>query len=162
AATARPSRPPRRTRARSIPRPTDPRTRPWTSPGPAPGPSPSSGRPCYPPLVSDEAARPDGPTLPRCPHCGGGHPPPPLKCPDTDLPLPLEGRILHGKFRIVRQLGKGGMAAVWAAVNTLVERRVAIKLIRPDAGRNEETVARFRAEGKAAGRIGHPNVCEIL
>ena len=112
--------------------------------------------------MSDEAARPDGPTLPRCPHCGGDHPPHLLKCPDTDLPLPLEGRILHGKFRFVRQLGKGGMAAVWAAVNTLVERRVAIKLIRPDAGRNEETVARFRAEGKAAGRIGHPNVCEIL
>jgi serine/threonine-protein kinase len=39
---------------------------------------------------------------------------------------------------------------------------VAIKLIRPEAGRSEETVARFRAEAKAAGRIGHPNVCEIL
>jgi eukaryotic-like serine/threonine-protein kinase len=112
--------------------------------------------------VSDEAARPDGPTLPRCPHCGGDHPAHLLKCPDTDLALPLEGRVLHGKFRFVRQLGRGGMAAVWAAVNTLVERRVAIKIIRPEAGRSEETVARFRAEAKAAGRIGHPNVCEIL
>ncbi|MCX4242281.1 protein kinase domain-containing protein [Paraliomyxa miuraensis] len=114
------------------------------------------------PRVSDEAARPDGPTLPRCPHCGGDHPPHLLKCPDTDMPLPLEGRVLHGKFRFVRQLGKGGMAAVWAAINTLVERPVAIKLIRPEAGRDEETVARFRAEAKAAGRIGHPNVCEIF
>jgi serine/threonine-protein kinase len=112
--------------------------------------------------VSDEAARPDGPTLPRCPHCGKDHPPHLLKCPDTDLALPLEGRLLHGKFRFVRQLGKGGMASVWAAVNTLVERRVAIKLIRPEAGRSDETLARFRAEAKAAGRIGHPNVCEIL
>lgn len=112
--------------------------------------------------VSEEAARPEGPVLPRCPHCGGDHPPHLLKCPDTDLTLPLEGRILHGKFRFVRQLGKGGMAAVWSAVNTLVDRRVAIKLIRPDAGRDEETVARFRAEAKAAGRIGHRNVCEIL
>jgi serine/threonine protein kinase len=112
--------------------------------------------------VSDEAASPDGPTLPRCPHCGGDHPSHLLKCPDTDLALPLEGRVLHGKFRFVRQLGRGGMAAVWAAVNTLVERRVAIKIIRPEAGRSEETVARFRAEAKAAGRIGHPNVCEIL
>jgi eukaryotic-like serine/threonine-protein kinase len=111
---------------------------------------------------SDEAASPDGPTLPRCPHCGGDHPAHLLKCPDTDLALPLEGRVLHGKFRFVRQLGRGGMAAVWAAVNTLVERRVAIKVIRPEAGRNEETVARFHAEAKAAGRIGHPNVCEIL
>jgi len=104
----------------------------------------------------------EGPPLPRCPHCGEDHPPHILKCSDTDLALPLEGRVLHGKFRFVRQLGRGGMAAVWAAVNTLVERRVAIKLIRPEAGRNEETVARFRAEAKAAGRIGHPNVCEIF
>ncbi len=104
----------------------------------------------------------NGPSLPRCPHCGEDHPPHVLKCSDTDLALPLEGRVLHGKFRFVKQLGRGGMAAVWLAVNTLVERRVAIKLIRPEAGRNEETVARFRAEAKAAGRIGHPNVCEIL
>ncbi len=112
--------------------------------------------------VSDEAARPEGPALPRCPHCGADHPSHLLKCPDTDLILPLEGRILHGKFRFVHQLGKGGMAAVWSAVNTLVDRSVAIKLIRPEAGRSEETVARFRAEAKAAGRIGHLNVCEIL
>ncbi|MCH9688859.1 MAG: protein kinase [Deltaproteobacteria bacterium] len=112
--------------------------------------------------MSTEAARPSGPALPRCPHCRGQHAAQLLKCPDTDLPLPLEGRILHGKFRFVQQIGKGGMASVWAAVNTLVDRRVAIKLIRPEAGRNEETVARFRAEAKAAGRIGHPNVCEII
>ncbi|MEM9455411.1 MAG: protein kinase [Myxococcota bacterium] len=112
--------------------------------------------------MSEEAARPESPVLPRCPHCGEDHPPHLLKCPNTDLALPLEGRILHGKFRFVRQLGKGGMAAVWSAINTLVDRRVAIKLIRPDAGRDEETVARFRAEAKAAGRIGHRNVCEIL
>ncbi len=112
--------------------------------------------------MSDEAARPSGPALPRCPHCNREHAGQLLKCPDTDMPLPLEGRVLHGKFRFIQQIGKGGMASVWAAVNTLVDRRVAIKLIRPEAGRNEETVARFRAEAKAAGRIGHPNVCEII
>lgn len=78
------------------------------------------------------------------------------------MPLSLEGRVLHAKFRFIRQIGKGGMASVWAAMNTLVERPVAIKLIRAEAGSDEDTVARFRAEAKAAGRIGHPNVCEIL
>ncbi len=112
--------------------------------------------------MSGEGAPPDGPALARCHHCGEDHPPHLLKCPETDLPLPLEGRILHGKFRFIRQLGKGGMASVWLAVNTLVERRVAIKLIRPEVGRSEDTVARFRAEAKAAGRIGHPAVCEII
>ncbi|MEX1364502.1 MAG: hypothetical protein AB1Z98_15355, partial [Nannocystaceae bacterium] len=42
--------------------------------------------------MSDEAARPDGPALPRCPHCGGDHAPHLLKCPQTDMPLPLEQR----------------------------------------------------------------------
>ena len=76
--------------------------------------------------------------------------------------LPLEGRMLEEKFRLVRRLGKGGMASVWLATNTRVDREVAIKLIRPEVLRNEELVGRFRSEAKAAGRIAHPNVCDIL
>jgi eukaryotic-like serine/threonine-protein kinase len=99
----------------------------------------------------------------QCPHCGkDGHPPHVLKCPDTDFVLPLEGRVLDGKFKLIRQIGKGGMASVWLAVNTLVDRHVAIKLIRTEVVRREDTVKRFRAEARAAGRIGHPNICDIL
>jgi serine/threonine protein kinase len=76
--------------------------------------------------------------------------------------LPLQGRLLEEKFRLLRKLGKGGMASVWLATNTRVDREVAIKLIRPEVLRNEELVARFRSEAKAAGRIDHPNVCDIL
>lgn len=78
------------------------------------------------------------------------------------MPLPLRGRVLSGKFRFVRKLGKGGMASVWLAVNTAVDREVAIKVIRPEVLKNEDLVARFRSEAKAAGRIEHPHVCEIL
>lgn len=78
------------------------------------------------------------------------------------MPLPLLGRVLSGKFRFVRKLGKGGMATVWLAVNTAVDREVAIKVIRPEVLKNEDLVARFRSEAKAAGRIEHPHVCEIL
>ncbi len=78
------------------------------------------------------------------------------------MPLPLRGRELSGKFQFVRRLGKGGMASVWLALNTAVDREVAIKVIRPEVLKNEDLVARFRSEAKAAGRIGHPNVCEIL
>lgn len=78
------------------------------------------------------------------------------------MPLPLLGRVLSGKFRFIRKLGKGGMASVWLAINTAVDREVAIKVIRPEVLKNEDLVARFRSEAKAAGRIEHPHVCEIL
>ena len=78
------------------------------------------------------------------------------------MALPLLGRVLSGKFRFVRKLGKGGMASVWLAINTAVDREVAIKVIRPEVLKNDDLVARFRSEAKAAGRIEHPHVCEIL
>lgn len=78
------------------------------------------------------------------------------------MALPLLGRVLSGKFRFVRKIGKGGMASVWLAINTAVDREVAIKVIRPEVLKNDDLVARFRSEAKAAGRIEHPHVCEIL
>ncbi len=76
--------------------------------------------------------------------------------------LDLEGRRLDGKFRLVARIGTGGMAEVFLARNELVDRDVAIKLIRPDIAKDEEMLARFRNEARAAGRIGNPHICEIL
>lgn len=103
-----------------------------------------------------------GSSLPPCPHCGETHPEDVLKCPKTDALLDLEGRRLAAKFRLVARLGTGGMAEVWLARNELVDKDVAIKLIRPDIAKDEEMLARFRNEAKAAGRIGNPHICEIL
>ena len=85
-----------------------------------------------------------------------------LRCPSTDILLPLEGRRLDGKFRFLSALGVGGMASVYLAVNERVDREVAIKFLRPEVGRDPESVARFRSEAKAAGRIGNKHICEIL
>jgi len=104
----------------------------------------------------------DEETLGRCTQCGAAHPASVLRCPDTDVMLPLAGRLLDGRFRLLECIGRGGMASVWLAVNERVDRRVAIKLIRPDVARDEGLVARFRAEARAAGRIGNPNICDIL
>lgn len=76
--------------------------------------------------------------------------------------LPLEGRRLDGKFRFLSSLGSGGMASVYLAINERVDREVAIKFLRPEVGRDPESVARFRSEAKAAGRIGNRHICEIL
>ncbi len=100
--------------------------------------------------------------LAPCPECETVHPETVLKCPETDKILDLSGRLLDEKFRLLAQVGSGGMASVWLATNLLVDKNVAIKLIRPDFIKNEETVTRFRNEARAAGRIGNPHICDIL
>jgi serine/threonine protein kinase len=100
--------------------------------------------------------------LAACPECGQVHGEDSLRCPTTDVMLPLEGRRLDGKFRFLSTLGAGGMASVYLAINERVDREVAIKFLRPEVGRDPESVARFRSEAKAAGRIGNRHICEIL
>jgi serine/threonine-protein kinase len=100
--------------------------------------------------------------LAACSECGAVHPGTMLRCPETDVMLPLAGRLLDGRFRLLQCIGRGGMASVWLARNERVDRDVAIKLIRADVARDDDLVARFRAEARAAGRIGHPNICDIL
>ena len=107
-------------------------------------------------------AEPAAKSLERCPHCGADHGEATLRCPETDIVLPLAGRLLAGKFRLVSELGRGGMGAVWLAHNVHVERDVAIKLILPEVLKNPEIVARFRDEARVAARIGHAGICDIL
>jgi serine/threonine protein kinase len=73
----------------------------------------------------------------------------------------LVGHVLDGKYRIERQLGKGGMGAVYLATHLGTDRPVAIKVIMPQFTRNDEFVERFRREAKAAGRLRHPNVVDV-
>jgi serine/threonine protein kinase len=73
----------------------------------------------------------------------------------------LVGHVLDGKYRIERQLGKGGMGAVYLATHLGTDRPVAIKVIMPQYTRNDEFVERFRREAKAAGRMRHPNVVDV-
>jgi serine/threonine-protein kinase len=103
-----------------------------------------------------------GQPLPPCPHCRAAHPEDSLLCPNTNRLLPLEGRMLDGRFRFVRKLGEGGMSTVWMAENIRVRKRVAIKLMHPEYARNPRTLHRFQNEATAAGRIGNPHICDIL
>ena len=70
------------------------------------------------------------------------------------------GRTL-GEFRLLRKLGKGGMAEVWLAEQTTLDRKVAIKLLRPDLTEDETYVARFQREASAAGGLNHPNIVQV-
>ncbi|MEM9460178.1 MAG: protein kinase [Myxococcota bacterium] len=104
----------------------------------------------------------NGNDLGPCPFCGQFHSETVLLCPVHEKLLPLEGRILDGKFRFVRMLGEGGMGAVWKAENVLVKKTVAIKLMHVQFSKDEGVLARFRNEATAAGRIGSEHICDIL
>ncbi|HEY8375732.1 MAG TPA: serine/threonine-protein kinase, partial [Nannocystis sp.] len=75
--------------------------------------------------------------------------------------LPLEGRLLDGKFRFTKLLGAGGMGAVWRAQNIRVKKAVAIKLMHAEFAGNPGILERFKAEATAAGTIGNAHICDI-
>jgi len=73
----------------------------------------------------------------------------------------LTGEVLDEKYRIERELGRGGMGSVYLATHLGTDRPVAVKVIAPQFMMNDEFVERFRREAKAAGRMHHPNVVNV-
>ncbi|MEI8259602.1 MAG: serine/threonine-protein kinase, partial [Deltaproteobacteria bacterium] len=73
-----------------------------------------------------------------------------------------EGLVIDGKYRILRVLGTGGMAAVYLAEHTKIGRNVALKLLLPEFVAHPDLVQRVEREARAAGGIDHPNVVEIV
>jgi serine/threonine protein kinase len=70
-------------------------------------------------------------------------------------------RVIEGKYRIEKLLGKGGMGAVFLAHDLALEREVAIKVLPPDVAQDEQVVRRFQQEAKTAARLDHPNIIPI-
>jgi serine/threonine protein kinase/Tfp pilus assembly protein PilF len=64
----------------------------------------------------------------------------------------------HPRYRTIRRLGVGGMGAVYLAEHRIMQRLVALKVIRPDILANDGAQSRFDREIKAAGRLHHPNI----
>lgn len=73
----------------------------------------------------------------------------------------LIGQTIDGKYKIERQLGKGGMGTVYLATHVGTERPVAVKVIIQQFMERAEFVERFRREARAAGRLRHPNVVDV-
>src|SRR5688572_6069775 len=75
----------------------------------------------------------------------------------------MESRLIDGKYQVVRELGAGGMGAVYEARHVETSRRVAIKIISSSlVARGSDTTARFKREAKAAGAIETQHVSQIL
>ncbi len=73
----------------------------------------------------------------------------------------LTGQLVDGKYRIERELGRGGMGAVYRATHVHTERTVALKVISSKLINQSELVERFSREAKAAGKLRHPNVVNV-
>ena len=71
------------------------------------------------------------------------------------------GQTLDDKYKIDRELGRGGMGTVYLATHLGTERPVAVKIISPQYMQRGEFVERFRREARAAGRLRHPNVVDV-
>ena len=72
-------------------------------------------------------------------------------------PDALVGTTLAGKYRIDARLNEGGMGTVYRGCHILMDKTVAIKVLRPTLAADEKIVARFSREARAASRITHPN-----
>ena len=66
-----------------------------------------------------------------------------------------------GEFKLIKKLGKGGMAEVYLAEQTSLRRQVAVKVLLPEYVTDEQYVRRFRHEAAAAGTLNHPNIVQV-
>lgn len=71
------------------------------------------------------------------------------------------GKILGGRYEVIEQIGGGGMALVYKAKCLLLDRFVAIKVLKDEFVNNEEFIRKFRRESQAAASLSHPNIVNI-
>ncbi len=79
----------------------------------------------------------------------------------THEPVPHDGAVLDGTYRLEHVLGRGGMGVVYRAQHLHTRRTVALKLIAPRFLAEPEFAERFRREAEATGRLRHPNVVDV-
>jgi len=71
-------------------------------------------------------------------------------------------RFVLGKYRVVRELGRGGMGIVYEARDSLLQRRVALKVLKPQDPPSSSALDRFRREAAIGAKLQHPNVVRVL
>jgi len=72
------------------------------------------------------------------------------------------GELIVGRYELEELVGEGGMSSVYRAHDTVLERRVAIKILHEHFSRDPEYVERFRREARAIARLSHPNVVTVI
>jgi len=99
----------------------------------------------------------------ECPECGACYDTGSEHCAHDGATLALVAlpRALAGRYQLNRRRGRGGMGTVYEAVDTALDRRVAVKVIRDDLMGSAVAAERFRQEARAAASFAHPNVVTV-
>ena len=74
----------------------------------------------------------------------------------------MEGKILHNRYKILRPVGVGGMAEVYLAQDMLLDREVAVKILRAQFINDKSLLEQFRREAQSAARLIHPSIVNIF
>jgi len=72
-----------------------------------------------------------------------------------------KGQKINDRYEIIRLIGEGGMANVYLAYDIILDRKVAVKVLRGDLAEDEKFVRRFQREAIAASSLNHPNIVEV-
>lgn len=73
----------------------------------------------------------------------------------------IKGSKINDRYAIIRTIGEGGMANVYLAYDTILDRNVAVKVLRGDLANDEKFVRRFQREALSASSLNHPNIVEM-
>ncbi len=73
----------------------------------------------------------------------------------------MKGQKISDRYQVIKSIGEGGMANVYLAYDTILDRNVAIKLLRGDLASDEKFVHRFQREALSASSLNHPNIVEV-
>ena len=72
-----------------------------------------------------------------------------------------KGQKINDRYEVIRSIGEGGMANVYLGYDTILDRNVAIKILRGDLSNDEKFVRRFQREALSASSLAHPNIVEV-
>ena len=73
----------------------------------------------------------------------------------------LTGELIDGRYQLIRQMATGGMASIYEALDTRLDRKVAVKIMHSHLAQDEKFVERFIREAKAAAALSHPNIVAV-
>jgi len=74
----------------------------------------------------------------------------------------LEGKVLEGKYRLIRRLGSGGVGTVYEAVHAVIGQKFAIKILKPEFAGNPTLALRLVQEAKSASAVDHPSIIKVF